>query len=212
MKGIILKDFYENYIIRKNLINWILGIIMLIVVVAVFRTKYVFALSCGLVLPLLGTSMLQFSMEQDDIAHFYKLERTYPLTIRQIVLAKYILALLCIGFFLLVSFGLSFLYVYGYRGTTFREGLQIWASGLPAYLPLHYIPGLLSLWRQKGHHSVCGGNGCFSPGVRHLVLRLWRSGTADNRSDITSGDQLSGLHYFGIGKLSSIRSLLRKKN
>ncbi len=114
MKGIILKDFYENYIIRKNLINWILGIIMLIVVVAVFRTKYVFALSCGLVLPLLGTSMLQFSMEQDDIAHFYKLERTYPLTIRQIVLAKYILALLCIGFFLLVSFGLSFLYVYGY--------------------------------------------------------------------------------------------------
>ena len=25
MKGIILKDFYENYIIRKNLINWILG-------------------------------------------------------------------------------------------------------------------------------------------------------------------------------------------
>lgn len=54
MKGIILKDFYENYIIRKNLINWILGIIMLIVVVAVFRTKYVFALSCGLVLPLLG--------------------------------------------------------------------------------------------------------------------------------------------------------------
>ena len=38
MKGIILKDFYENYIIRKNLINWILGIIMLIVVVAVFRT------------------------------------------------------------------------------------------------------------------------------------------------------------------------------
>ena len=60
MKGIILKDFYENYIIRKNLINWILGIIMLIVVVAVFRTKYVFALSCGLVLPLLGTSMLQF--------------------------------------------------------------------------------------------------------------------------------------------------------
>ena len=99
MKGIILKDFYENYIIRKNLINWILGIIMLIVVVAVFRTKYVFALSCGLVLPLLGTSMLQFSMEQDDIAHFYKLERTYPLTIRQIVLAKYILALLCIGFF-----------------------------------------------------------------------------------------------------------------
>ena len=91
---------------------------MLIVVVAVFRTKYVFALSCGLVLPLLGTSMLQFSMEQDDIAHFYKLERTYPLTIRQIVLAKYILALLCIGFFLLVSFGLSFLYVYGYRVTT----------------------------------------------------------------------------------------------
>ena len=45
MKGIILKDFYENYIIRKNLINWILGIIMLIVVVAVFQTKYVFALS-----------------------------------------------------------------------------------------------------------------------------------------------------------------------
>ena len=104
-------------------------------------------------------------MEQDDIAHFYKLERTYPLTIRQIVLAKYILALLCIGFFLLVSFGLSFLYVYGYRVTTFREGLQIWASGIPVgpYLPLHYIPGLLSLWRQKGHHSVCGGNGCFSP-------------------------------------------------
>ena len=42
MKGIILKDFYENYIIRKNLINWILGIIMLIVVVAVFRTKLCF--------------------------------------------------------------------------------------------------------------------------------------------------------------------------
>ena len=136
---------------------------MLIVVVAVFRTKYVFALSCGLVLPLLGTSMLQFSMEQDDIAHFYKLERTYPLTIRQIVLAKYILALLCIGFFLLVSFGLSFLYVYGYRVTT--SG-RVCKSGCRnpggAYLPLHYIPGLLSLWRQKGHHSVCGGNGCFS--------------------------------------------------
>lgn len=152
MKGIILKDFYENYIIRKNLINWILGIIMLIVVVAVFRTKYVFALSCGLVLPLLGTSMLQFSMEQDDIAHFYKLERTYPLTIRQIVLAKYILALLCIGFFLLVSFGLSFLYVYGYRVTTFREGLQIWAAGIPVgltFLSITYL-GYFLFGARKG--------------------------------------------------------------
>ena len=91
-------------------------------------------------------------MEQEDIAHFYKLERTYPLTIRQIVLAKYLLALLCIGFFLLVSFGLSFLYVYGYRVTTFREGLQIWASGIPVgltFLSITYL-GYFLFGARKG--------------------------------------------------------------
>lgn len=134
MKGIILKDFYESIIIRKNLLNWIFAAVMIVALTIVFRTRYVFVLFCGVAIPILGTSMLQFSMEQDEIAHFYKLQRTFPLTIRQIVLAKYILSLLCIGFFLLVSLGFSLVYISIYKVATFAEGMQICAMGIPLSL------------------------------------------------------------------------------
>lgn len=66
MKGIILKDFYESIIIRKNLLNWIFATVMIVALTLVFQTRYVFVLFCGMAIPILGTSMLQFSMEQDD--------------------------------------------------------------------------------------------------------------------------------------------------
>ncbi len=134
MKGIILKDFYESIIIRKNLLNWIFATVMIVALTLVFQTRYVFVLFCGVAIPILGTSMLQFSMEQDEIAHFYKLQRTFPLTVRQIVLAKYILALLCTGFFLLVSLGFSLIYISVYKVASFTEGMQICAMGIPLSL------------------------------------------------------------------------------
>lgn len=36
MKGIILKDFYESIIIRKNLLNWIFATVMIVALTIVF--------------------------------------------------------------------------------------------------------------------------------------------------------------------------------
>ena len=73
MKGIMLKDLYENFYIKKNLVAYIFASLFFIVASAVMDTRYSFILYTMLLMIFFGTSVLETSSEQDDKAHFHKI-------------------------------------------------------------------------------------------------------------------------------------------
>jgi len=93
MKGIILKDFYETFCIKKNLFEFLSAFAFVVLIVAFMKNLYTFILIVGVTLPLIGSSPMQYSMEQDDISGFNSILLTYPLSKKKIMLAKYFVLL-----------------------------------------------------------------------------------------------------------------------
>ncbi len=100
MKGIILKDLYENFRIFKNGVSYLAAVLFLFLLIEAMQTgdlfslKYFFMLITAFVFPLLGCSSIESSLEQDEKVNFDKIQLTFPITKTEIVLSKYILGIL----------------------------------------------------------------------------------------------------------------------
>lgn len=71
MRGIILKDLYEGFCIKKNLINWLASMIFTSALTAIsefMRGAYGFLLIVVLLFPVMGSTLLQMTVEQDEKA------------------------------------------------------------------------------------------------------------------------------------------------
>ena len=78
MKGIILKDLYENFRIFKNGVSYLAAVLFLFLLIEAMQTgdlfslKYFFMLITAFVFPLLGCSSIESSLEQDEKVNFDK--------------------------------------------------------------------------------------------------------------------------------------------
>jgi|GEM_PF-6585631 len=91
MKGIILKDLYENFRIFKNGVSYLAAVLFLFLLIEAMQTgdlfslKYCFMLITAFVFPLLGCSSIESSLEQDEKVNFDKIQLTFPITKTEIV-------------------------------------------------------------------------------------------------------------------------------
>lgn len=153
MLGIVIKDFYESFCIRKNLIGFIFSYLSLALVVFGIKNQYVLILIIVLALPMTSVSPLQYSMEQDELSKYDKKLLTFPITRKEIVLSK-ILSTYIFAFIsnLVLSLPIILLYVYCFQVTKISTGLWIFFLGLImtlVMLPINNI-GFFLLGNKKG--------------------------------------------------------------
>lgn len=130
MKGIMLKDLYENFYIKKNLASYIFGALIIGLAAFFINTNYAFILYTMLPSIVFGTATLEASYEQDEKANFYKLQFTFPMTKAEIVISKYLLALICTGVSLLFSLIYAMVTVYFRHLLTLAEAMTVWGLGI----------------------------------------------------------------------------------
>lgn len=131
MKGIIIKDFYESFCLRKNMIGMVFSFACLILTVVVWKNLYGLILTVVIVMPMVGCSTLQYSMEQDEICQYNQRLLSFPLTRKEIVKAKLISTkILSVLVNVLFSLPVSLVYTLGYHITDLHTGLMIWVAGL----------------------------------------------------------------------------------
>lgn len=136
MKGIILKDLYENFRIFKNGVSYLAAVLFLFLLIEAMQTgdlfslKYFFMLITAFVFSLLGCSSIESSLEQDEKVNFDKIQLTFPITKTEIVLSKYILGI-C---FLTICNVFSLIFVFSFTSShnkiTLQEGLSAWGFGV----------------------------------------------------------------------------------
>lgn len=84
MKGIILKDLYENFRIFKNGVSYLAAVLFLFLLIGgmqngdLFTQKYFLMMITVLVFPVLGASAIEASLEQDEKVNFDKIQLTFP--------------------------------------------------------------------------------------------------------------------------------------
>lgn len=152
MLGIIMKDYYESFRIRKNLVGMLLGFGSLALMLIFMDTFYAHVLTVSIIFPMLGCSPLQYSLEQDEISKFDDILLTYPITKKELVLSQFTACLSFTGIMELAALGLTFVYVCIHHTTDFKTGLLIWAAGAIfsiAFLSISNI-GFFALGNKKG--------------------------------------------------------------
>lgn len=153
MRGIILKDFYESFCLRKNLIGMLFSFAVVTTLVIWMRDAYSYVLLVLLMMPMIGVSTLQYSMEQDEISGYDEILLTFPLTKSEIVLAKLISTwLLTLLSNLLISLPLTLLYVFAYHSITIELAFGTWLGGLIFSFVMNAInaAGFFALGNKKG--------------------------------------------------------------
>lgn len=149
MRGIILKDLYEGFCIKKNMLNWLisLGLITVLTTVnSMMRGTYGFLLIVVMILPMMGSTLLQMTVEQDEKAEFDRIQLTYPLSKMEIVLSKYLEGLLVQGGILLLSFLFLLIYVYGYQTIPLEEAIPTWGIGVAGGLIYFAVSYIVYFW------------------------------------------------------------------
>ena len=153
MLGIIIKDYYESFCLKKNLISMIFAFTALIVLVMLMKNLYSFILIVGITLPMMGTSTLQYSTEQDEISNYNKILLTFPLIKKEIVKAKIISTLILSTLSnLLISLPITLIYVFIYQAVNLDIALLIWLFGFILTFIMTAIQniGLFILGNKKG--------------------------------------------------------------
>ena len=149
MRGIILKDLYEGFCIRKNTLNWAISMIFISFLTGInsmMRGPYGFLLIVVLLFPIMGSTLLQMTVEQDEKSEFDRIQLTYPLSKREIVLSKYLGGLLVQGGMILYSFLFLLVYVYGYKTLTFGEAISTWGIGVAGSLVYFSVSYMVYFW------------------------------------------------------------------
>ena len=153
MLGIIIKDYYESFCLKKNLISMIFAFTALIVLVMLMKNLYSFILIVGITLPMMGTSTLQYSTEQDEISNYNKILLTFPLIKKEIVKAKIISTLILSTLSnLLISLPITLIYVFIYQAVNLDIALLIWLFSFILTFIMTAIQniGLFTLGNKKG--------------------------------------------------------------
>ena len=152
MKGIILKDLYENFCIPKNAAAYIFAGLITIPVGFLVRSEYYYILFSMIILPLFGGCALEYPTEQEERAHFTKLLATFPVSGAQIVTAKYILGLCYAAVCNLFALMCAMAQVYVHHTVSLSEALRIWGIGISIsliFLSLIYV-GYFLLGKRWG--------------------------------------------------------------
>ena len=131
MKGIIIKDFYESFCLRKNMIGMIFAFICLIVMVFAWKNLYSLVLTVVIVIPMIGCCTLQYSLEQDEICKYDQRLLSFPITRKEIVQAK-IMSTVILSLLANVLFSLPVTLVYSllFQLIDLKTALGIWVAGL----------------------------------------------------------------------------------
>lgn len=153
MVGLLLKDYYQTFCIRKNLISFIFGFLLLYGVFFLIPNIYNVMLFVILCVPMMGVTPLQYATERDEVSQFDKILLTYPLTKQKIVLCKlistYLFSVLSI---LTFSLPMIMLAVYHFHLFSLNDGLiLLMVSSLCSFivLPINNISFML-LGNRKG--------------------------------------------------------------
>ena len=153
MLGIIIKDYYESFCLKKNLISLLFVFIIFSLVIILMNNLYALILLVGITLPIAGTSTLQETLKQDEISNYNKILLTFPLTKKEIVKAKIISTLiLSLLINLLISLPISLIYVFIYQAVNLDIALLIWLFGFILTFIMTAIQniGLFTLGNKKG--------------------------------------------------------------
>lgn len=153
MLGIMLKDFYQAFCIRKNLINFVFGFLTYFVLFFAMPSKYTVMLLVCLTIPMISVSPLQYSIERDELSKFDQIILTYPISKKKIVVTKlletYIFSFVCL---FTLSIPIVLTAVYGYKFLDFNDGLLILVES--AIFTLIMLPinnaGFMMLGNKKG--------------------------------------------------------------
>lgn len=152
MKGIILKDLYDNFCIPKNAAAYIFAGLITIPVGFLVRSEYYYILFSMIILPLFGGCALEYPTEQEERAHFTKLLATFPVSGAQIVTAKYILGLCYAAVCNLLALMCAMAQIYVHHTVSLSEALRIWGIGISIsliFLSLIYV-GYFLLGKRWG--------------------------------------------------------------
>ena len=153
MLGIMLKDFYETFCIKKNLLGFVFSILLYCFIFFLMPSEYIIILLVALSVPMMSVSPLQYSIERDEISKFDQILLTYPISKKQIVITKiletYIFTAICQ---LVLSLPIILMSVYGYHILDLQEGLLILSVGIIfslIMLPINNA-GFMALGNKKG--------------------------------------------------------------
>ena len=152
MLGIILKDYYETFCIKKNLWGTIFGFGCIALLSVFMQNFYSFCLIVGIILPMIGCSPLQYAMEQDDISKFDDILLTFPITKKEIVLSQFAACLSFCGIISVLALAETFVYVYIHKCTDLQTGLFLWAFGIILSIAVLAVVniGFFALGNKKG--------------------------------------------------------------
>jgi hypothetical protein len=152
MSGLILKNYFETFRITKNLLEFIFGFGLVGIMVILGTDFYIFCLMTMIIFPLMISSPLQYTMEQNELCKFDDILLTYPLSKKEIVRSHFLSCLLFCGITGILSLLTVFVYVYLHHTTDLKTGLLVWAGGLLlslAFLAASSI-GFFALGNKKG--------------------------------------------------------------
>lgn len=152
MSGLIIKNYFETFRIGKNLFEMIFGFGAMGIMVIFGTDFYVFCLATMIIFPFMGSTPLQYAIEQNEICKFDDILLTYPLTKKEIVRSHFLSCLSFSGITGILSLLTVFIYVYLHHTTDLKTGLLVWAGGLIlslAFLAIGNI-GFFALGNKKG--------------------------------------------------------------
>lgn len=161
MWGIIKKDFYDTFCLPKNLLGNTFGYLFMVgmtifasldkPMLSLFKMPMMILL-VGFAVPVTSVAVLQAAMEQDEMTRYDDIMLTYPLTKKEIVLARFIDNLLYIGFNSMISMFMMLWFVYVGGAADIQTGLLFWTVGIvfSIFVIAVFSVGFYALGNKKG--------------------------------------------------------------
>ncbi len=152
MTGIMLKDLWEAFCLKKNAIAWIFSLLVLAIAMIAIPTRYMYILCVAVTFPMIGVGVLQYSIEQDEISKYDRIMLTYPITKREIILSKYLSGMLLQAMVFFVNFITALIYSFGHKVIDFPAAMEVWFLGVIfsfIYMAINYMM-FLWLGNKKG--------------------------------------------------------------
>lgn len=135
MWEIVKKDFYDTFCIPKNLLSNILGYLaMIILAVLMGQNRYMMMLFVVVCIPMTTISVFQMALEQDEKVQFDEIMLTYPVTKKEIILARFIDNFIYMGINTVISVIMVLGYVYLGKTVDIRTGMFYVAAGIAVSL------------------------------------------------------------------------------
>lgn len=139
MKGIIFKDFYLGFGIKKNLISFIFAFVFIVALMLLMRTNFGFLLFCGITLPMLGSALFQVSVEEDEKTDFDKIQLTYPMTKKEIIFSKYLSGFIMMGLCFILNLIVCYVYVNIFKSISLYSALSVFLFSVGAGLMFNAV-------------------------------------------------------------------------